>query len=268
MPPHAHSRPCSLLTLVPSDHESPLSEELFYASYGLGYNDPDTFSKGDLNLNSTLPPKIVSFDMDGTLTGGRFAELVWGEGVPGLYALARGVPLEEAREHVFREYAALGDGRTEWYDIKYWFGFFGLGGGWQKLLESYQHEICVFSEVRQVLEQLSQEYPLVVTSNASREFTDIELESTGLKPFFRTVFSATSDFGQVKKTPQVYMKVCQLIDVPPEQVAHIGDHRVFDHDVPRQLGIRAFYLDRTGKERGDSILQNLSQFAERLRLWC
>lgn len=203
--------------------------------------------------------------MDGTLTGGRFAELVWGEGVPALYAVAEGLSLEEAKQHVFSEYAALGDERTEWYDIKYWFRFFALGEDWQGLLEKYQHEICVFSEVYQVLEQLSQEYPLVVTSNASREFTDIELESTGLKSFFKTVFSATSDFGQVKKTPQVYRKVCQLIEVEPEQVAHIGDHRVFDHDVPRQLGIRAFYLDRAGRERGDSILQNLSQFAERLR---
>lgn len=224
-----------------------------------------SLSKGDLSLDSTLPPKVLSFDMDGTLTGGRFTELVWGEGVPGLYAIAKRVSIEEAKQRVLHEYAALGEDRTEWYDIKHWFRLFGLGQDWQGLLKSYQREICVFSEVYGVLERLSQEYPLVVTSNASREFTDIELESTGLKPFFRMVFSATSDFGEVKKTPQVYRKVCQLIQVEPEQLVHIGDHRVFDHDVPRQLGIRAFYLDRAGKERGDRILQNLSEFAERVR---
>jgi HAD superfamily hydrolase (TIGR01493 family) len=202
----------------------------------------------------------------GTLTGGKFTERVWGEGVPRRYASAKGLPLEEAREHVFREYAVLGEGRTEWYDIKYWFRFFGLGEDWQDLLDSYKHEICVFSDVHRVLDLLSREYPLIVTSNASREFTDIELESTGLKSYFTSVFSSTSDFGEVKKTPQVYLKVCQLVNVEPEEVAHVGDHRTFDCQVPQQVGIKAFYLDRAGKERGDCVLHNLSQFVERIRL--
>jgi hypothetical protein len=36
--------------------------------------------------------------------------------------------------------------------------------------------------------------------------------------------------------------------------------------VPRELGIRAFYLDRTGTASGDSVLQNLNQFVEKLQL--
>lgn len=232
----------------------------------LSYNSQGTCSTGGLKLKSASSIKIVSFDMDGTLTGGKFTELVWGEGVPRRYASAKGLPLEEARECVFREYAVLGEGRTEWYDIKYWFRFFGLGEDWQDLLDSYKHEICIFSDVHRVLDLLSREYPLMVTSNASREFTDIELESTGLKPYFTSEFSSTSDFGEVKKTPQVYLKVCQLVNVEPEQVAHVGDHRTFDCQVPQQLGIKAFYLDRAGKERGDCVLHNLSQFVERLRL--
>jgi putative hydrolase of the HAD superfamily len=113
---------------------------------------------------------------------------------------------------------------------------------------------------------LSQEYSLIVTSNASREFVDIELGTTALRPYFSGVFSATSDFGQVKKTPQVYLKVCEMIDIEPAQMAHVGDHLAFDHDVPRELGIKAFYLDRTGRASGDSVLQDLGQFVERLRL--
>jgi HAD superfamily hydrolase (TIGR01493 family) len=204
--------------------------------------------------------------MDGTLTGGRFTELVWGEGIPTLYALAKGVSVEEAREYVFSQYAAVGDKRTEWYDIKHWFRRFGLGERWQELLVSYRQEICVFPEVRQVLEALSQRYSLIVTSNASRQFVDIELGCTGLRPYFSEVFSATSDFCQVKKTPHVYLKVCQMVDVEPAQLAHVGDHRVFDRDVPLELGIRAFYLDRTGADRGEGVVQNLGEFVDRLRL--
>lgn len=217
-------------------------------------------------MSGNQATRIVSFDMDGTLTGGRFTELVWGEGIPMLYAQSRGLPLAEAREQVFSAYAAVGDKRTEWYDIKYWFSRFDLGEGWQGLLESYRHEICVFSEVRRVLDMLSHEYSLIVTSNASRESVHIELGTTALRPYFTEVFSATSDFGQVKKTPQVYLRVCEMVDIEPEQMAHVGDHRAFDHDVPRELGIKAFYLDRTGMESGESVLQDLGQFVERLRL--
>jgi putative hydrolase of the HAD superfamily len=240
--------------------------ERFTHPPGLVYNWGDVFSRGGPRLNQTPATTVVSFDMDGTLTGGRFTELVWGEGIPSLYSLAHGVPLDRARDYVFGRYAAVGDKRTEWYDIKYWFRLFGLGESWQELLDSYRHEIRVFSEVHRVLDALRQRYTLIVTSNASREFTDIELGSTGLRPYFSEVFSATSDFSQVKKTPEVYLRVCRMVDAEPSQLAHVGDHRAFDHDVPRELGIRAFYLDRTGTESGESVLQNLNQFVERLRL--
>jgi hypothetical protein len=37
---------------------------------------------GDLKLNDVPAVKVVSFDMNGTITGGRFTELVWSEGIP------------------------------------------------------------------------------------------------------------------------------------------------------------------------------------------
>ena len=86
-------------------------------------------------LKSSL--KIVSFDMNGTLTEDRFIELIWGEGVPRLYSKTKNIPFEQAKEYVFQEYEKIGEGRTEWYDIKYWFRFFGLGEGWRELLKSF-----------------------------------------------------------------------------------------------------------------------------------
>ena len=253
----------SLLLLCPGNVESVLRVGLPSVIIAEGIS-----LTGDLKLNSLSPINIISFDMDGTLTGGRFTELVWGEGIPRLYASAKGLPLEEAKECVFKEYAVLGEGKKEWYDIKHWFRFFGLGEDWRGLLESFGHEICTFSEVPEVLNLLSMECPLVVTSNATREFTDIELGTTGLKPYFASIFSSTSDFGEVKKTPEVYLKICQMLNVKPQQLAHVGDHRSFDCDVPRELGIRAFYLDRGGRDTGDYVVHNLSQFVERLGLCC
>jgi GMP/IMP 5'-nucleotidase len=211
--------------------------------------------------------KIISFDMNGTLTQDRFIELVWLEGIPKLYSRAKEIPYEKAKEYVFSEYKKVGEGRIEWYDIKYWFRFFGLGEDWRWLLKSLEHEVKSFPEVPSVLEELSKAYQLILTTNAYREFVDLELEATGLNGYFMRIFSSTSDFGEVKKTPQVYSKICQILGVKPEEIAHIGDHRLFDFAVPKELGIQAFYLDRTGGEEGDFIVRNMNEFRNKLRLY-
>ena len=204
--------------------------------------------------------------MNGTLTQDRFVELIWGEGVPGLYSLAKKIPLEEAKEYVFGEYDKVGEERREWYDIKYWFSIFGLGKDWRGLLKSFEHEIKPFPEVPSVLEELSKDHKLIVTTNASQEFTDIELEAAGLTDYFDNIFSSTSDFGEVKKTPAVYLQLCQILDIKPEEMVHVGDHRLFDFTTPHELGITSFYLDREGREKGEFIVQNLSEFHQKLRL--
>ncbi|RLC97302.1 MAG: HAD family hydrolase [Chloroflexi bacterium] len=208
--------------------------------------------------------KVVSFDMNGTLTRDRYAELVWGEGIPSLYSRLNGVSLDEAKEYVFGEYDRVGEGRVEWYDIRYWFDYFGLGDGWRELLEGFRREAGPFPDAIEALEKLTEGYQLIVTSNATREFIDVELGAAGLKGYFTRVFSSTSDFGMVKKTPDVYLEVCRALGVQPEEMVHVGDHRYFDFVVPGQLGIRAFYLDRRGVETGESVVRDLADFCRRV----
>ncbi len=202
----------------------------------------------------------ISFDMNGTITQGRFVDLVWGEGVPTLYARSRGIPLEKAKEFVFGEYAKVGEQRTDWYDIRYWFRQFGLGEDWTGLLMAFRNDVAPFPEAVEVLEEMGKEYRLVVTSNASRDFMDIELAAAGLDGYFSNLFSCTSDFGEVKKTPEVYARVCQALSISPEEMAHVGDHPLFDFVAPSQLGIRAFHLDRNATADGDFVVRDLKEF--------
>ena len=207
----------------------------------------------------------ISFDMNGTITQGRFVELVWGEGIPTLYAQRRGISLEKAKEFVFQEYAKVGEQRTDWYDIRYWFRQFGLGEDWTGLLMSFRNEVAPFPEAVEVLEEMGKEYRLVVTSNASRDFMDIELAAAGLDGYFSDLFSCTSDFGEVKKTPEVYAQVCRALSISPQEMAHVGDHLLFDFTAPSQLGIRAFHLDRSAATDGDFVVRDLKEFMTRMR---
>ena len=201
--------------------------------------------------------KFISFDMDGTLIGPEFTDWVWGHGIPVLYAEKRGLSFEEARTYVQAEYRKVGEGAIEWYDIKYWFRFFELNGHWKQLMKQHADKIRVYPDVDGTLSFLKERFPLVLTSNATREFIGLEVGVTGLGKYFDQIFSATSDFGEVKKTAEVYQKVCQILGIHPSELVHVGDHYEFDYLVPSRLGIHALYLDRTTQKTGESVLWNL-----------
>jgi putative hydrolase of the HAD superfamily len=211
-------------------------------------------------------PKIISFDMDGTLVDAEFTDWVWGHGIPTLYAKKMGISFEEAKPLVTQEYLKVGEGAIEWYDIKYWFRFFQLDESWKVVMGWYTDKIKVYPDVHHILQRLKGRFPLILTSNAGREFIDLEMETTGLGKYFQRIFSATTDFGEVKKTAGFYQRICGILGTRPQEIVHVGDHYEFDYLVPRSLGIRAFYLDRSGKHGGDSVIPELKDLEERFSI--
>lgn len=211
------------------------------------------------------PIKFISFDMDGTLVDSAFTDWVWSHGIPTLYSEKAGIPFEEAKTFVIKEYLKVGEGAIEWYDIKYWFRFFQLEKSWKPLMEQYQDKINVYPDVNHLLDRLRDRYVLVLSSNAGREFIDIEMGVTGLGRYFEQIFSATSDFGVVKKTLDFYRRICQILGADPWEIVHVGDHNEFDYRVPQALGILAFYLDRSGEKGGDFVIQDLRHLEKKIK---
>ncbi len=207
---------------------------------------------------------IISFDMDGTLVESEYTDWVWHHGIPSLYAEKAGLPFEEAKAYVLKEYRKVGETALEWYDIKYWFELFELQTNWKTLMERYVDKISIYPDVTRLLDRLKGKFSLVLTSNAGREFIDVEMEATGLSRYFDRIFSATSDFREVKKTPSFYERVCGILRVEREALIHVGDHYEFDYVVPRSVGIRAFYLDRSAKQSGEFVVWNLTDLEKRL----
>ena len=64
--------------------------------------------------------RLISFDLDGTLTDANFVESVWLEGIPKLYSNKKGVTFNDARKAVKKEYDKVGNEKLKWYDINYW----------------------------------------------------------------------------------------------------------------------------------------------------
>lgn len=207
-----------------------------------------------------MAPKVISFDLDGTLVDHTFADLVWHEGMARLYAQKEAIGLEEAKKQILEAYDEVGDGALQWYDLGFWFRRFGLQGSPHDLLRQYAEAVRVYPEVHEVLGRLGKRYRLVVLSNASREFIEVELERGGLSEHLSIVLSAVSDFGMVKKEPEFYRRACEFIGVSPQEVVHVGDHEEFDKEVPEKVGIRSFLLRRDGSREG--ALRDLRQLCQ------
>ena len=203
--------------------------------------------------------KIISFDVDGTLVDSSFADLVWLEGVPQLYAEQYHIDVDTAKQIITTEYDRIGEEDVRWYKLDYWFSRFNLKESYKDLLDKYRDRIVIYNDVFQVLDSLSKKYTLIVASNAHRDFLSLSLSS--IKSYFDHVFSATSDFGEAGKYEWFYTKILQYMKVNPGDMVHVGDHYTFDYEIPSQLGIHAFYLDR--KERKG--LKNLKEFEEKVR---
>ena len=201
--------------------------------------------------------RVISLDMDGTLVNSRFVDKVWMEGMPMLYAEKTGLDFPVAKSFVVGEYMKIGSDRLEWYDLMYWIERFGLKVGKDEILQMYEDEIETYPEVQEVLDLLAENYELVVTSNAAREFIDIELE--GLSDYFSETFSATSDFREVKKSPLIYGTVCAHMGAKPFEVLHIGDHYNYDYESPLDAGLDALFLDRKGERSGREVVGDLRE---------
>ena len=190
---------------------------------------------------------------------------VWLDGVPRLYAVKHGLAFEDAKSFVTREYGKIGKERLDWYDIGYWIRRFGLDVSPAEVLGSFQQRIRVFPEVTEVLTRLKRQgFRLIIVTNARREFADMEIEKTSIGRYFERVFSATSDFGLIKKAPDIYERVCSICEIVPKEMVHVGDDECFDFEVPKKMGIKAFYLDRAGKHSGRFVIHSLAELGQEL----
>ncbi len=210
---------------------------------------------------------IISFDLDGTIMTSSYADHVWLEGLPKIYATEKNTTFQKAHQHLTHEYHTIGDHTPEWYDISYWFTRYNLKTPYQQLLQQYTQYIQPYQDAINTIKSLSKYYPLIITSNAKREFIEIQLQHTNLIQYFTETYSSLSDFNQVKKHPTVYKQICDILQIPPHNLIHIGDHYEYDFVSPQKIGIHAFHLDRSKThQQTKNTVSTLYEFQEKIQL--
>ena len=105
-----------------------------------------------------------------------------------------------------------------------------------------RHEVELFDDVLPALEQLAGRYRLLSLSNGNAS-----LERIGLDRYFHGHVNPRIA-GVGKPDPRIFHTACELLDLDPGEVLHIGDHPVEDIQGAMSAGLKAAWLNRTGAE--------------------
>lgn len=200
--------------------------------------------------------KIISFDVDGTLVDLDYNDLIWFKEIPELVAKKKKISFEKSLKYVYEEYTKLGEHNLNWYDINYWITHFSLTASPEKILEKYESQVKIFSEVIPLLEKLKKNFMLIVITAMPREFLIPKMKK--LEKYFTFAFSALSDFKELKNS-EIYSKISKTLKVVPEQILHIGDHWEFDYLAAQKAGMKVVYLDRSNTKEGKFVIHNLGE---------
>ncbi len=210
-----------------------------------------------------MSPKIISFDLDGTLAKPDLVDRFWFEEVPRLYEERHGVDFDDALGLVRKSYDEIGPEDPRWYRPEYWFDRFGLEEDPYEVIEGISHEVDYFEDALEVLERLYGTYELIIISNAHRKFLDVQVR--GIEDYFSRTYSCVSDLDRIKKDTEVYERICDEIGISPENLVHVGDNPKFDRDLPKRIGIRAFLVDRTDSAGdGADVLTDLREILDEI----
>ena len=108
----------------------------------------------------------------------------------------------------------------------------------------------LYPEVIEILENLSPRFPLAVISNFDGRLRMI-LEQLGVLKFFPHVF-VSSELGADKPDPEIFRRALNSIQLPPNEVVHVGDDPERDWKAASAAGLSIFQL-----ERGKNSLRDL-----------
>jgi putative hydrolase of the HAD superfamily len=202
-------------------------------------------------------PEIISLDLAGTLIDFRYFDYVWNEAIPQLYAHQKEWAVQQAKQWVLQEYAKIGTHDLRWYLPEYWFDRFQLQEDPLQIFRKHIDKVHVYPDVSPVLHQLSQQYPLIISSGVPRNIQTIILDR--LPPLFTNRFSSTSDLHEPKKSARFYQNICAKMAVTPANMVHCGDDWHTDVVVPQTVGIACYLLDRTGQKQGSQAITSLHE---------
>lgn len=184
-----------------------------------------------------MKTKIISFDLQGTISKSDFSDEFWIELLPQLYAEQQRITIDKAKVELSNRFKEYGKYDYRYYSPEYWISELQLPDTVSDLFNLLTVKPEVFPQTIEVIKDLSKQFQLIIISSTTHDF--IEHELGVFKEYFSYIFSSLEDFGIAGKPYELYLKVAEKLEVKPEEILHIGDNLEMDVDNAVNAGLKA-----------------------------
>ncbi|MFD7712274.1 HAD family hydrolase [Streptomyces sp. NPDC059785] len=119
----------------------------------------------------------------------------------------------------------------------------------QRYMTYYEGAWALFPDVLPVLDLLVTSHRHAVLSNSSLHVQERKLRLLGVRDRFEAVLCA-AELGVSKPDAAAFHAACEALELPPHEVAYVGDHPEIDGRGAAEAGLLAVLIDRGGAHDG------------------
>lgn len=181
--------------------------------------------------------KILSLDLQGTLSDSKFSDYFWLELLPKKYAQKFNLSIQEAKDILKQKFKEYGVYNILYYDDKYWSNY--LDFNTLEELKKFENQPQIDNKLYNLIKNIN--LPKIIISTTTNLFIEYELKEN-IKDFDK-IYSCVDTFNTGGKTTEVFKKVCEELNVQPNEILHIGDNKTMDVDNAIEVGVNAIIYD-------------------------
>ncbi|MDO8492491.1 MAG: HAD family hydrolase [bacterium] len=200
--------------------------------------------------------KVISFDLQGTLSDDAFSDEFWLEFLPKLYSESRKVSLAEAKEALKNKFKEYGRYDYRYYSVRYWIKELDLKLKFDEIRRQINTKPFLFADTLEIIEELYGKVKLIIISSTTNEFIEAELGDK--RKYFDHIYSSLDSFGIAGKPKELYLKIVEILGIKPSEMIHIGNSEESDIRNAKEAGLHTFFLDeKESRERLTAKLKKI-----------
>lgn len=196
--------------------------------------------------------KVLSLDLQGTLSNSKFSDNYWQEILPIKYSQQYKISIEEAKNILKEKFKEYGIYNILYYDDKYWSNY--LKFGTREELEKNNIKPEINMELYNFISTIK--LPKIIISTTTQLFIEIELKEK-LKAFDK-IYSCVDYFKTGGKTKEIYEKICKELNIKPNEMLHIGDNKIMDIENAKQAGVNTILFNNDTQ----NIIEKIKEYME------
>ncbi|MFF4041997.1 HAD family hydrolase [Streptomyces sp. NPDC001816] len=115
----------------------------------------------------------------------------------------------------------------------------------RRYIAHYEAAWSLFPDVLPALDALAASHRHGVLSNSSLTVQEHKLRTLGVRDRFESLLCA-AELGVSKPEAGAFLAACEALDLPPHEVAYVGDHPEIDGRGAAEAGLLSVWIDRGG----------------------